>query len=300
MAYPGRADAAEGDQAAAESLFQAARELMDQQRYSEACPKFAEAQRLDPTLGTLLNLAKCHESEGKIATAWAEYRRVTVLARKDGQEDRAVVAEDLAAKLEPMIPKLRIEAPHGPDGIIIKRDGVQLGAGALDTAIAVDPGEHTIEAFAIGRQPWAIKANIVAKSGVNTIKVPALLSTTGTTDEQRGNTPHPMRVGGFVMVGAGALALGIGAILGGSAFADVDRARNDSQLCPNNVCTAAGRSFVDGVVTKTTASNVMFIVGGIAAATGLVLVLAAPPAKSGQTSLQLVPTTGGLLVQGHY
>src|SRR5262245_23729372 len=88
------------DRVLAESLFQEARDLMNADRVPEACAKFAESYRLDSTLGTLLNLAVCHEKEGKIASAWAEFKDAASMARANHQPDRDAMATKHAESLQ--------------------------------------------------------------------------------------------------------------------------------------------------------------------------------------------------------
>src|SRR6266699_3327978 len=74
---------------AAEALFREGRQLLKEAQVDEACLKLAESYSQEPASGTLLNLARCHEIQGKIATAWAEYAAAARLSRTQGREDRA-------------------------------------------------------------------------------------------------------------------------------------------------------------------------------------------------------------------
>src|SRR5262249_43356511 len=71
---------AQSNKVAAEALFEEGRRLMSEGKVADACPKFADSQSLDPSPGTLLNLASCYEKMGMTATAWATYREAASLA----------------------------------------------------------------------------------------------------------------------------------------------------------------------------------------------------------------------------
>src|ERR1051326_9215354 len=88
LAAPVHAEPTASDKAAAEGLFGDARKLMEAGNYREACPKLEASQRLDPGVGTLLNLADCYEHSGRTASAWMEFLEAASAARESGSADR--------------------------------------------------------------------------------------------------------------------------------------------------------------------------------------------------------------------
>src|SRR5687768_18046990 len=101
------------NKAAAEALFDHAKRLHAAGRYAEACPKFAESQKLDAGVGTLLYLADCYEKIGQTASAWAGFREAAAAAKNAGQEEREKIARDRAAGLEPQLSRLTITVEGG-------------------------------------------------------------------------------------------------------------------------------------------------------------------------------------------
>lgn len=67
--------------------------LLQEEKAREACPKFAESQKLDPGTGTLLNLANCYEVAGQLASAWASYVEAENSAKRDHRPDRFEFAQ---------------------------------------------------------------------------------------------------------------------------------------------------------------------------------------------------------------
>ncbi|HET7542512.1 MAG TPA: hypothetical protein VFK05_21730, partial [Polyangiaceae bacterium] len=122
--WSGVAGAQASNAALAESLFREGKRLSSERKFAEACPKFAESYKLDPGLGTLLNLAMCHESEGKPATAWAEFSEASSRAKREGDTDRAQLADEHVRALEPKLAHVTIALAPGASvpGLQLKFD----------------------------------------------------------------------------------------------------------------------------------------------------------------------------------
>src|SRR5688572_14952271 len=88
------------DPAAAEALFNTAKELLKAGDWANACAKFRASMELDPAVGTQIKIAKCHEHDGKLATAWYAYQRARQLNREkvDQSEARRRELDEFMAK----------------------------------------------------------------------------------------------------------------------------------------------------------------------------------------------------------
>jgi hypothetical protein len=149
---PAQGEREDDARAVAETLFFTARGLMEAGRIEKACNKFAESYRLDPAAGTLLNLAVCHEKQGRIASAWGEFRQAVADARKANRPDREQLARAEIDKIEPDLPFLSLSVPREMRvaGLKIERNGIPLTDAAWDTELPIDPGANEIVASAPG------------------------------------------------------------------------------------------------------------------------------------------------------
>ncbi|MFT3768639.1 MAG: hypothetical protein QM820_24600 [Minicystis sp.] len=154
IAGAARADAPKSDSIAAQALFKEARALVDAGKWAEGCPKFEASLAAFPSASTMLNIAKCHEHDGKIASAWQDYNQALTLNRETKGDERRKGLEALATKgiaaLEPRLPRLKIVVKGAPSGLEVLRDGKEVPVAALGEALPADPGAHEIRARAPG------------------------------------------------------------------------------------------------------------------------------------------------------
>jgi hypothetical protein len=284
-----------GDEPAARSLFEAGIKLMDQGKVDAACPKFAESLRLSPSVGAELNLARCHAAQGKTASAWHEYRQAATMASEANDAERQGIATKGADELEAKLAKLVVKVAQPVAGLQVLRDGAAVGEASFGVEIAVDPGEHRIEAMAPGHKDWAQTVQVPAEPKTQTIEIPALepgasgAGAAGGPGADAGSN-DALWGAGIGLAATGVIAAGIGAVLGGLVLSDASSAQDDPTLCPNKQCTAAGRDQIDGAESKATASSVLIPVGGALAVAGIVVLVIA-----GTSSPGAGPATEGAL-----
>ncbi len=142
MVAPG--GVAHADDATAEALFQSGKTLMEQKKYADACPKLEASYKLDPAIGTKLNIADCHEKEGKLAQAWADWGEARDQAKRENDKPRMDLAVRRQKELDAKVPKLTVNVTGPADGLAVFRDELQLDSAMLGVPLPVDPGTHVI------------------------------------------------------------------------------------------------------------------------------------------------------------
>ncbi|MFS8070761.1 MAG: hypothetical protein ACMG6S_30715 [Byssovorax sp.] len=250
-------------------------------KFREACPKLAESQRIDPQIGTLINLAACHDGEGKTATAWAEYTDAATQATRAGGADHESVARRKGGEIQARLSRIVLAAVRPTAGLVVTLDGERLGDGVLGTPLPVDPGAHAIKAEAPGRVPWSTTVDVRPGPATQTVSLPDLalapaLAATGpvesapapaslpasltaseTTAPSRSVSPLVWVSGGLALTG-----IGLGTYFGLRAFSKNDAA---STACKDDICDAAGMELDSQGRTAATVSTVAFAVGAASA-----------------------------------
>ena len=301
------------DKTAAETLFVDARKLLAAGKYQEACKALAESQRLDPGVGTLLNLGRCYEKLGRTATAWTTYREAAAAARAANQGAREKNARLAADALEPKLPKLTVVVTGTETNprIEVRRDGAVVPSSMWGMAVAIDPGDHLFEASAPGSKPW--RTQVMAEAGKPiTVTVPALepdpkaavatpkagpatpAKTETTSAPVRMPEPAPAPGSGIGGQRVAALVVGgvglVGTAVGGY-FAMRAKSTYDAADCNTTTNECSGQGLVDRDLAFVRARNATFAtIGGLTAiAAGVVLWVTAPSRPSTDAATNTTP-----------
>ncbi|MBK8942293.1 MAG: hypothetical protein IPM79_32985 [Polyangiaceae bacterium] len=292
---------------------------LDAGRIDEACAHFQDAAAGGAS-EALLSSGQCHELQGKTATAWREYTAASVAAGREGAADREDRARALASKLAPRLSKLRVDVLSPSPSQVVKKNGALLDPSTYGALVPIDPGSYTITASAPGRADFSATVVLRADADAQVVVVPALgPPAEGSAGPGPGagspdgvtRTTTPLGVAGFVTTSLGALGIAMGTVFGVMALNEVGDAEEDPRLCPNKLCSEAGRKVLDEAETKGNAATAAFSIGGTALGAGVIIFLvreltdvekpASPQKPSGVTSVEPLvgPGFAGVSVRFH-
>jgi len=312
LSLPRSAGAQARDAAAGEALFQEGRRLMKAGDYTSACPKLEESLRLDPALGTLVNLASCEEQLGHTATAWQHWR--SAADQLPSGDKRRATAVSRAGALEKMLPRLTIAlASEAPADAEVKRDGVRLGRASLGLPLPVDPGRHLVVISAPGREPREYEATLKAKeSQTLTVEPGAEVKVAKAepaperwSDERLAQTvttrapPPPEKktpVLGWTLLGVGAATLAGAGYFGLQALSARKEARDACPGAAPSVCWKDAKAPLDRDRRSSLLADVGAGVGAVLVGAGLYLVLRGP----GDSTAQVSALPGGVRLSGRF
>jgi len=305
------AEASASEKALAARLFDDASKLMAAGQAPAACAKFAESQRLDPELGTLLHLGECYAKIGKTASAWTTFKEAADVAAQRGDPRSARIRDRVTGIEQSLSELVLVVSESEPQTLEIRQDGVLLGRAGWGSAVPVDPGEHTITASAPGLKPRELKVTVLGGGQTVTIRLPAAEAAPPAATQAAGApkltpsapsqlVPSPAathaasskqrkRVA-LLVGGAGVVGLGLGATFGLMVKPTYDKS---SSHCNGNFCDSAGHDDRQSAFSKALVSDIAFGVGAAALAASAVIWLTATKSNADEAApLTLRPSLG--------
>lgn len=295
--------------AMAQQLYAEADDAMKAERYVEACPKLERVTDLVPKgVGGHGKLGECYEAVDRLGSAWEQYTTAQALAYAQGDRKRA---DEMAAKakaLEPRVARITISVPKevmGLVGLIISRNGLPVEKALWNTPIPVDAREHVIEVKAPDRETKTQKVMILADGAMMQVNVLPGKIVTGTIPTQNASRTW-QRPLGWSFLGLGGASLATTAILSGLAVGKKNASNADKHCKVNNECDGVGLDLRDQALSLANGATATVAIGGVLAAAGLIVVLAAPkenkererPGKTSGLSLRATVSPLGVGLQG--
>jgi hypothetical protein len=290
----------------AEILFREARKLARAGDWKDACPKFAESERLDPAPGTLLNLADCEEHFGSLVSA-REHFSLAASGFPLGDEGRAVALGRVAV-LDKRIAHVTLRlAADVPPSAVVKKANVIVDPATLGQPVSTDPGMLDVVVSLTGHADRKYSLNVPEGGTVEQeLQVGEVLATqpaVGTTvpaveggSRETGPAPGPpppptnhTALGlGIASLGVGAISLGVGAVTGILSLSDASTAKRDCDPTLRT-CSEPGHNAAVSSGTLATVSTITLIAGGALAALGGSLLLFGPKGTESTTATAVIP-----------
>jgi tetratricopeptide (TPR) repeat protein len=301
----------------ADALFNRGRQELAAKHYEAACRDFRASLDADPTaIGTMVNLARCYESWGRLATGLSYYKEAKAAAAK-ARDNREPQIEARIKALDPQVPRLTVHVRGGHAGVALELDGKPVSIDQIDKELLVDPGPHVV-AVTRGRDrrertvpvepggssevqldaPPAETA-VTANAGAGTGTSAAAGTTTTTTGvaastEVIVDTSRTRRVLAIVDGATGAAAMITAGVITLRAKSRYDAALKGDCDGDRSGCDAEGVSATATARKEANVSTGIFIGGAALAAVGGVLFyVSRSPGGGDEHAMRVVPQLGG-------
>ena len=282
--------AAEAQDVDAREEFLRGQTAYQQGDFQRAIEAWQRAYEADPRPLLLYNLARAHERLGHVREALDALD--LYLDRASPNDEHQSNARALSASLRERLAATAFVVVGAPDGATILVDGEPHSRTPRVDPIRVDPGSHQIELRHDDYAPF--QAAVVVPAG-ETVEVRATMEARGgggveltpvaAVDREESPSVLP-----FVLLGGGGAAIAVGAVLGVIALGAADD--------PEQFDSARGLAL---------GADILFGVGVVAAAVGLVLLLTddgeterAPTLVRLHLAPAVGPTSGGAMLGGAF
>ena len=291
----------------ARALFDEGRAALAAGDLEHACATLRESGRLDPRVGTHLNLADCEERRGRLVAAHEEWRAAAALAEQ-ARDDRAKIALERVNKVAARLVRLRVQlAANAPrrTTVALEREGAEPMPLTLGSVTLLDPGSYRMIIRAPARLERQYLLRLVegedealtVQPGVQVQRAPSRRPPLTPNDERSPGSLSPWQRGGIVMGAFGLATMGVGAALGVVAMNHHGEAKEHCDA--SNACDDEGLALQRDGLLFAHASTGAFVGGGVLATAGLILALAAPNEdEAADARVRIVVQAGQLHVRG--
>ena len=267
---------------------------MAEGKYDVACPKFRESFRLDPHVGSAINLADCEVAAGHLAMARIHFQEAIEVAHSLGDQ-RESFAADRLAQIDARVPRLTLRAGSSfpTDGIVTK-DGVVVGSINLGVPLPVEVGAHIVTVSSHGFSPKTLTVELAEREAKEVVlEVGDALPPELSVLEPPKDAPPPRKMTTMKKVALSTAGVGVAALAVGSGFgiAAIAAKGNPQGNCPpGGTCDSAAQSR-NFALAEGDAATVLFIAGGALVGTAAVLWFV-PARRSTQSGWTLTPSVG--------
>jgi hypothetical protein len=302
----------DGDRATARALGQEGQQALDGKDYATAEDRFRRADKMVHAPTLMLGLARALTAEGRFVEAQEAYNRIIREGLPPGAPDVFKRALDDAKKeVEAVTPKvaavtITVKAAGGSDipepQVVL--DEHPINSASLGVRRSIDPGAHVLRATAEGYKPGELKFTVVeggtasaplslekdmtAPVAAAAVVTPAGAMTSPSADVGTTKPSSTRKLLPWIGFGVGAVGLGLGAVTGIIA---ISKHSTLSDECKNG-CGPNQQSDLSAYHTMGTLSTVGFIIAGVGAAAGVVLLVTEPKSPPPATAFHVTPVIG--------